>query len=90
MSEIDIWNLETEVWGGDYFTAPNADPFYPHWEISITLPQGTTGRYVEVYLHDTNFLSLAEVQVFDTGVPEPATFGLIGLGALALGVLRRR
>lgn len=106
LSEIDIWNRTdccgsrlhdfhvgvydgswSEVWGGDYFTTGG---LYPNPEYSITLPQGTAGEFVKIYLHNPDYLSLAEVQVWDAGVPEPATFVLIGLSALALGVLRRR
>jgi MYXO-CTERM domain-containing protein len=44
-------------------------------------------------LNGANFLSLAEVQVFSgetTGVPEPVTMALAGLGLLGLGALARR
>lgn len=49
-----------EVWGQDYFTAGG----YPNPIMDIALPGGTRGRYVEVRLHGTNVLSLAEVQAF--------------------------
>jgi hypothetical protein len=33
---------------------------------STTIPAGATGRYVRIQLSDTDYLSLAEVQVFGT------------------------
>ena len=102
ISEIDIWNRtdyapdrlsnfrvtildasSVEVWGQDYFTAGG----YPSPELTITLPGGTSGQYVKVQLNGTNYLTLAEVQVWSeqgSTAPEPATWALMGIGLLSL------
>ncbi|WP_339864684.1 discoidin domain-containing protein [Paremcibacter congregatus] len=53
---------------------------------------GLTGQVVRVQLNDTNYLHLAEVQVFGTvaSVPAPGALGLMGLGLLGLGLVARR
>jgi len=51
---------------------------------------GATGNLVRVWLNGTNYLHMAEVQVFATAVPEPASVAMfmLGLGVVA-GVVRR-
>jgi hypothetical protein len=83
---VSVFNGATEIWGANYGPYPNPSQ-------SITLPDGTAGDIVRVMLNGTNYLSLAEVQVFNdetTGVPEPVTMALTGLGLLGLGALARR
>jgi hypothetical protein len=83
---VSVLDGATEIWGANY--GP-----YPSPSQSITLPDGTAGDIVRVMLNGTNYLSLAEVQVFGnetTGIPEPVTMALAGLGLLGLGALARR
>jgi hypothetical protein len=48
------------------------------------------GRYVEVGLHGTNFLQLAEVQVYGSSVPIPSALFLLAPGLLGLAGLKRK
>jgi hypothetical protein len=74
------------VWS-QYFSGPIVPDAYPSHMLSITLPGGTSGRYVQVSFEDhQDYLSLAEVQVWgeqQSEVPEPATWGLAGILAPA-------
>ncbi len=50
-----------EVWGQDYFT--NGATFNPSMEIQ--LPDNIIAQFVEIQLYNINWLSLAEVEVFE-------------------------
>jgi hypothetical protein len=52
----------------------------------------TAVRYVQLQITnaDNNWSGLAEVDVFGTAVPEPASFALCGLAGLALALQRKR
>lgn len=70
-----------QVWAHSYFTTGG----YPNPSLTIDLPSNILGEFVKVQLNGTDYLSLAEVQVFGTtAVPEP--FTLIFLGGCLIGV----
>jgi hypothetical protein len=54
--------------------------------MTINLPVNTYGQIVKVQLNGTNYLQLAEVQVYgdQTPIPEPSTFFMLGTGLLGL------
>jgi hypothetical protein len=51
---------------------------------------GKVGDTVFVQLNRQNYLSLAEVQVFASAVPEPATYALLFGGLVLVGAVARR
>ena len=77
-------NLYNTVWTNDFF----ADGGYPTSSLTIDLPDNTLGQIVKVRLNGSEYLSLAEVQVF--AAPEPGSMLLLGFGLLGLVGLRRR
>lgn len=105
INEIVIWNRDANmdrlsnfnvsvldsqsniVWQSDYFPYPD----YPDPSLDIILPGNITGEFVKVRLNGTNYLSLAEVQVYgDTSpVPLPPSVWLFGSGLVGLIGLRR-
>jgi hypothetical protein len=52
---------KSEVWGQDFYT----DGGYPDPSLSVKVPN-VSGQFVQVRLLGTNYLSLAEVQVFES------------------------
>ena len=77
----------SEVWGEDYYTEGG----YPDPSLGILLPAMTNGQFVKVQLHDENYLSLAEVQVYEAVVvPEPISSTLFIIGVATLGFARFR
>ena len=75
------------VWDEDYYFTGGG---YPNPSLSISLPANTTGEFVKVMLNGTNFLSLAEVQVYEGApVPLPPGVWLFGTGLVGLIGLRR-
>jgi hypothetical protein len=74
---VSIFNDGNEVYGENFLgIAPT--------QLRFDVPN-LVGDRVRVQLNGTNFLSLAEVQVFGAEIPEPTTglLGLIGVAALA-------
>lgn len=75
------------VWSNDYDVTAGV---YPNPTQTITPPSNTYGRYVKVNLNGTNYLSLAEVQVFGiaaSAVPAMTRWGIILLGLAGLAVI---
>lgn len=100
IDSIVIWN-RTDCCGDriDPFSVSILDDFNSLvWSTSFTTftgnPMtisplaGTIGQVVRVQLNQTNYLQLAEVQVFSE-VPVPAPLALLGLGLVAIGWIRR-
>ncbi len=72
-----------EVWGEDYF--PYGGYFNP--SMYIQLPDSTVAQFVKIQLYNTNWLSLAEVQVFGSSVaPEPLSSILFISGGVVVGL----
>ena len=76
-------NLNNVVWTQDFYTAGG----YPDPRLTIDLPDNTLGEIVKVKLNRSDYLSLAEVQVF---VPEPGIMLLLGAGLIGLVGFRRK
>jgi hypothetical protein len=76
----------TIVWTDNYFTTGG----YPDPYSIIDLPDNIFGQIVKVRLNGAEYLSLAEVQVFGTPVPEPATMLLLGSGLIGLAGYGRK
>lgn len=84
VSVLDASN--SVVWSQDYYTTGG----YPNPTLSIALPANTYGQTVKVNLNGTNFLSLAEVQVFGiakSAVPSMTWWGIMLLGLAGLAVI---
>jgi NedA-like, galactose-binding domain len=74
------------VWSQVYDTAGE----YPNPSQTITPPANTYGQKVEVQLNGTNYLQLAEVQVFgiaQSAVPSMTWWGMLLLGLAGLAVI---
>lgn len=75
----------TEVWGVDF-----AGPVPQGGSQTFLLPDDTIGQCVKVQI-DGGLLSLAEVEVIGSPLPEPCTLVLLGLGGAGLlGYVRRK
>jgi uncharacterized repeat protein (TIGR01451 family) len=76
-TNLEIVRAQPNVWS--YY---HAGPAGPSAEIAV----GRTGRYVRVQLSNTNYLSLAEVQIWDNEATQPlrTVMGRVGNGTLAL------
>ena len=82
-------NLNNTIWTNDFFAAGG----WPDPSLTIDLPDNTLGEILKVNLNGTEYLSLAEVQVFGgapTAVPEPATILLLASGLAGLAGLRKK
>lgn len=66
------------IWSGDYFTGGG----YPNPSYTIALPSNTFGKFVKVSLNGSNWLQLAEVQVY--GVPQSAVPAMSQKGIILL------
>jgi len=87
LSDFNVSVLDSQsdiVWQSNYLLPP--DPF-----LDIILPGNITGEFVKVRLNGTNYLSLAEVQVYGntSPVPLPPSVWLFGSGLVGLIGLRR-
>lgn len=81
--EINIWNRTDaaperlsdfnvsvlDIYGNTVWQSNYADP--PNPSLHISLPGNITGHFVKVRLNGTNYLSLAEVQVYGDTSPRP-------------------
>lgn len=74
----------TVVWANDFFTSGG----WPNPSLAIDLPDNISGQIVKVRLNGSEYLSLAEVQVFP--VPEPGTMLLLGSGLIGLAGYGRK
>lgn len=95
LSDFQVFVLDGSLavaWTQGY-TGPITPPSYASYMLSITLPEGILGRYVEIsFPTHQDYLSLAEVQVWseqESGVPEPATW-VLTMFALSALVWRAR
>ena len=72
----------SQVWSQNYYTSGGT--FLP--SMTINLPINTYGQIVKVQLNGTNYLQLAEVQVYgdQIPIPEPSTFFMLGMGLFGL------
>jgi hypothetical protein len=77
---------ETVLWTQNYYINGG----YPDPTLSINLLANTVGNIVKVGLNGANWLSLAEVQVFQNPVPVPPSLLLLAPGLLGLAGLRKR
>jgi poly(beta-D-mannuronate) lyase len=83
-------SVMAEVWGQDLFIDGIG---YPDPSLNIQLPGSTYGQFVKVQLNHENYLSLAEVQVFESTVvpaPEPGTMILLGSGLAGIFAFRKK
>jgi len=80
ISVFDDATLTNEVWGDDFYASG-----YPNPSMSVALPDGVVGQYVQVQLKNNSVvLSLAEVEVVT--LDGPADFIQAGDGTLAIDV----
>lgn len=93
---ISIFNGVTEVWGQNYFegTGQAGETFAVHEDTGAFLAAGDRVRIQLINdtnnaATGTNVLSLREVEIYGTAVPEPSSLALLGLGGFAL-ILRRK
>jgi hypothetical protein len=84
----DVWmNGTQEVTGAVWTPSVNAEPTVLG---SVNLRQGSSTAAPALSIDDLNVATtFAEVATF-TPVPEPSTVALIGLGLIALDIIRRR
>lgn len=76
------------IWNQDFYTSGGT--FNP--SLSIALSANTVGQIVKVQLNGTNYLQLAEVQVFSEAsgsIPEPSTLILLCLGFAGINLSRK-
>jgi hypothetical protein len=78
-------NFYNTVWTSDFFIDGVG---YPTSSLTIDLPDNTLGEIVKVRLNGSEYLSLAEVQVFAT--PEPGNMLLLGSALLGFIGFRRK
>ncbi len=78
----------TDASNATVFSQHYAGPVLP--SLDIALAPGTAGETVKVQLDGQNYLHLAEVEVFGTDVPEPASYALLAAGLLLVGGLKIR
>lgn len=82
-------NTANNVWQQDVLVSQDGSYLTP----DIFLPGGVTGQFVKVQLLATNYLHMAEVEVYGapaTVVPEPMSMILLGTGLAGIAFMLRR